>query len=525
MTGPTSFDDRYNEPDQLRDQVRRLLRYRAIIALGAALGLLCGVLLALLRVDQYISTGEVVVRSTADPFSNISVSIDHQLSMPTERQVALSATVADRAAKTLGEPAARTDALQSSLRVVNPPDTQVLRFQYTAGSPKRAARAANAFVEAYLADRKDRTDAKVERMTRALDEQILTLRKQSATTKGPTRSGVETQIASLQKRLSDLETRDTSGGDVVRGAEPPAHPAGPGQVVIVGLGLLGGLTIGIMLAWLRAVLEPRVRSVADMQSSLRAPVIGILPGATEDDELLTVGRNHNRLTEAYRTLAFRLTHDERSAGRHSLLVLAPREHPNTEAVAVNLCAAIAEIGHDVVLVDATGSAPALASRLPILPDSADSVVDAGRAGRFSIVSGNSELDTSGSPAPRGATHILPSNFPAASVVVLARAMLEQADGLALAQRVDGVLVVGGLNSTRRDDLRRVHELIVCAGGRIAGAVLDTGVRGGRLSTALDGARHRRKKYRGRIPMFRPDPEHHAESPLTEKDETLTASQG
>lgn len=568
MTGPISFDDRYNEPDQLRDQLRQLLRYRSVIALGIVLGLLVGVLLALFRADHYTSTGEVVVRSTADPFSSISVSIDHQLSMATERQVALSATVAARAASSLGEPADAA-GLQRDLRVSNPPDTQVLRFEYTADTPGQAARGTNAFVEAYLADRKERTDAMVRRMTTALEEQVAALTKQIESKTGAARSSAQSQIASLQKRISDLKTRDTTGGDIVRKGEVPAQPSGPGLVVLIGLGLLGGLTLGILLAWLRSVLEPRVRSVTDTQGSLGAPVLGILSGAQEGDELLAVTRSNSALTETYRTLAFRLTHDERSCGRSSLMVLAPREHPNAAAVAANLCAAIAETGHDVLLVDATTGTPALATRLPLLADSADGeepsapgeaeagqggsradgvIVDAGRAGagRFTLLPGSRQSDTAGSPTPPVVNHILASTDPATSVVVLTRALLEHADGLAVAQRVDGILVVAGLNHTRRDDLRRVRELISCTGGRIVGAVLDTDARRGRLRNALDGGRLRRKHRRtpatssspdAAAADVRPTAEHHGEGPHKEtipqpdavssgaQDESLTASQG
>ncbi|MER6995601.1 hypothetical protein [Streptomyces sp. NPDC000410] len=495
MTGPIGFDDRYNEPDQLRDQVRRLLRYRWIIALGTVLGLLGGVCLALLRADQYTAVGEVVVRSTADPFSSINVSIDHQLSMATERQVALSATVAARAARALGEPTAAA-RLHSGLKVINPPDTQVLRFEYVSTDPYRAAGASNAFVEAYLADRKDRIDAMVRRMTTALDEQVATLAKQGAAQKGAARAGTQNQIDTLQKRILDLKARDTTGGDIVRKGAPPAHPSGPGPEVIAGLGLLGGLTLGIVLAWLLAVLEPRVRSISDAQASLGAPVLGILPGAPENGELLQVGRSSGPLTEAYRTLAFQLTHDGRNSGSGSLLVLAPREHPGTAAVAANLCAAIAETGHEVLLVDATAGTPALATRLPRPSGGADGskgdrvTIDAGRAGRFALLASNQGKNGAGAPPASAVSRLLPEASSGKSVVVLTRALLDHADGLPVAQRVDGVLVVGSLNRTLRDDLKRVRELIGCAGGRIVGAVLDSGERPGWFRGVVDGARVR-----------------------------------
>ncbi|WP_245873965.1 hypothetical protein [Streptomyces phaeoluteigriseus] len=107
MTGPIPFDDRYDEPDQLRDQLRRILRHRALIALGILLGVLGGLALSQQRAHTYAATSEVLVRSTTDPFSAVGVSADNQVSMSTEQRIAASATVAVRAARLLGRPTAR----------------------------------------------------------------------------------------------------------------------------------------------------------------------------------------------------------------------------------------------------------------------------------------------------------------------------------------------------------------------------------------------------------------------------------
>ncbi|MER6981940.1 hypothetical protein ABT317_34455, partial [Streptomyces carpinensis] len=312
MPSPTGFDDQYVERDQLRDQLRQLLRYPVTIAAGIALGLLGGLLLVQLRAGSYTSTADVLVRSKVDPFSTYGVSVDNQLSMGTERQIGLSATVATRAARALGEPS-RAATLPADLRVTNPPDSQVLRFTYTAASPRRAARVANAFAQAYLADRQDRTRATVQRMTSGLEQQIgvLAAKGSTAKTDDPAAGARRDQINALQKRISDIRAFDTSGGDIVRVAEPPARPSGPGRGALIGLGLLAGVLLGIVLAWLRSALEPRVRSVGEVQAVLDAPVLGILPGrgtGDDKDELLQVGRVAGSRAEAYRTLAFRLRH-------------------------------------------------------------------------------------------------------------------------------------------------------------------------------------------------------------------------
>lgn len=473
MTSPAGFDDRYDDPDQLRDQVRLLLRYRATIALGVVLGLLGGLILVLLRAGAYTSTSEVLVRSRTDPFSTFGVAADNQVSMGTELQIALSATVAARAATALRQPS-DADALLTDLRVTNPRDTQVLRFEYTGGTPTRAARVTNAFAQAYLADRQDRSKAMVTRMTTGLEAQITTLTKRVIAMKSGGSSagtaGMQQQIGILQKRVSDIRTYDTSGGDVVRRAEPPTRPSGPAPAWLIAFGLIAGLLLGLVLAWLRSALEPRARSVGEVQGALHAPVLGILPAPDTEGDPLEVGRSAGSRAEAYRALAFRLRggDDRTPVGR--LMVVAPtasRRASGTtergaEAVAVNLAAALAESGEDVLLVDATAAARGLPARLPLTTgDAAPSdvpegevVVDAGTAGRFTL-----------RPDSRGVTgDDRPTLF-------LTPSLLEHADGLALARRVDGVLVVGALGEVRRDDLKRVRELVSCSGGHIVGVAL------------------------------------------------------
>ncbi|OXY89537.1 hypothetical protein [Streptomyces diastatochromogenes] len=536
MTGPFHLDDRYDEPDQLRDQLRRLLRHRAMIALGIVLGLLAGAALALVRTHTYTSTSEVLVRSTTDPFGTVAVAADNQVSMGTEQQIAASAAVAIRAAHTLGQSPSRAGALQDRLRVTNPPKSQVLRFEFTADSPKRAARGANAFAEAYLADRKGRNDAAVERATRGVEQQIAAVTKQSVKKKSDdgdsadsadsVNSAVQSEIATLHKRVSDINSRDTTGGDIVRSGEAPRHPSGPGWPILLVLGLASGLALGILLAWLRSALDSRVRSADEARAALRAPVFGMLPRQDHDGEaLLTVGHTGGDRTEAYRALAYRLRQTGPSAGAGRVLVVAPRRRTATGEVAVNLAAALAECGDEVLLVDADPDTPGLATRLPLVPEDARTPeekslpegslpVDAGTAGRFACCSsaGTGAYVQAG---VSGAVHRVLSGADSDTTVVVTRPLLEHADALAVAQRVDGVLLVTDLDTTRRDDLRRVHELIGCSGGNLLGTVLDAGRPYGRLRAALRRRTQRRPTVEPAIPIVE----------QSAKDDTLTVSRG
>ncbi|MCZ1011661.1 hypothetical protein O1L68_38705 [Streptomyces lydicus] len=332
------FDEPAEEPDQIRDQLRQLLRYRALLVLGLVLGMLGGAAVSLLGGSTYTATGEVVVHaiSTA-PFEAGGVSVDKQISMGTERQIAQSASVAAGAAKALKldtDPA----TLQRDLRVSNPPETQTLMFEYSADTADRASALVNAFVHAYLDYRQDAATQRIDKTVSKLGEELKPLQEQrkvldrriagasgsGRATDESERSNLVSEIADLQGRISSLKSLDTTPGDIVRKGDPPAFPSSPGLVVLLLAGAVIGLVLGILAAWVRSVLEPRVRSVADVQDNLRAPVLGILPRRQGGTELLEVGRSgRGNRAEAYRTIAFRLVHDQRFAGRGSLLIVAP----------------------------------------------------------------------------------------------------------------------------------------------------------------------------------------------------------
>lgn len=482
MTGPVPFDDGFGEPDQLRDQLRLLLRHRVAMALGIALGLLGGLAMALYDAGTYSSTSEVLVRAGADPFDTVNVPVDNQISMTTEQQIAAGAAVAVRAARTLGQPDSRFTALQDHLRVTNPAKSQVLRFEFTANAPQRAARGADAFAEAYLADRRSRNDAAVQRAVDGLSTQIAALSRQPAkdSDNSAEASAVQSEIGSLRKRVSEINSRDTSGGDIVRGGAVPARPSGPGASTLAVLGLAGGAVLGILLAWLCSALDSRVRSAREVRAALGAPVLGSLPpGPREDDALLAVGRTDGVRVQAYRSVAFRTG----LPGGGCLLVVAPRADDGAGEVAANLAAAFAECGREVVLVDADPDAPGLAARLPLVPAAEHTapetslpeggvLVDAGSAGRFTLRPGGEAGRSPHTDAPR-ATDRTASGTCSPTTVVAGRPLLEHPHALAAAQHYDGVVVVTG-RGTRRDDLRQTAELIGCSGVRLLGAVVDAG---------------------------------------------------
>ncbi|MCX4528206.1 MULTISPECIES: lipopolysaccharide biosynthesis protein [unclassified Streptomyces] len=510
--GPPAED----EPDLLRDQFRQLLRYRRLIGAGIGIGLLGGVYLGISTADTYVSVADIVLRApTDDPF-NPSLAPDKAINIGSERQVALSSSIATEAAKKLGVSATGLAALRSGLQVTNPPQTMVLRFTYTSSSPKEAARRANALTEAYLLKRQEALDVTRDKMVKGYQDQRDPVAKQldelakdiarmpagsARDAANSSKTDLQSEVGRYNSSITKLEALDMTPGRVTSPATAPTAPDGPGLPMSLTLGAAVGLALGLLAAWVRLVFDPAPRSEGDVARSLRAPVLGSLPrGKTDGGPLLAAGEEDPRLAEEFRSVAFRLAYDARFADRRRLLVVAPRGSSEmAAAVAVNLAASFAETGKDVLLIEADLRTPVLASQLPTdaggrprwsrLPDGAGSgghpghgdtdwpggrqlVVDAGESGAFDLIPGERARNVARAlTSPQTTRLISEADSPNSTVVVLAPPVLSYADALALVDRVDGVLVVCDPRAVHRSDLSRIRELISGAGGTVLGAVL------------------------------------------------------
>ncbi|MET9884396.1 lipopolysaccharide biosynthesis protein [Streptomyces sp. NPDC006430] len=529
-----------DEPDLLRDQFKQLLRYRRLLGAGVGIGLLGGVYLGISTADTYVATADIVLRApTDDPF-NPSLAPDKAINIGSERQVALSSSIANEAAKKLGVGAKEFAGLRSGLQVTNPPQTMVLRFTYTASSPKEAATRANAMAEAYLLKRQESLDVTRDKMVKGYQEQRDPVAKNlddlvKQINSMPAGSGrdaayssktdLQSKVNTLNSNIAKLQALDMTPGRVTSAATPPAAPDGPGIPMSLALGAAVGLALGLLAAWVRLVFDPAPRSEGDVARSLRAPVLGYLPrDKTGGGPLLAAGEEDPRLAEEYRSVAFRLAYDSRFADRRRLLVVAPRGSSETAAaVAVNLAASFAETGKDVLLIEADLRTPVLASQLPTdaggrprwsqlpgsqaagaqpaghgdadWPDGRQLTVDAGESGAFDLIPGEPVRNVARAlTSPRATRLISEADSPNSTVVVLAPPVLSYADALALVDRVDGVLVVCDPRAVHRSDLARIRELISGAGGTVLGAVLhaplpvDKRTRGGRSKGSAASAK-------------------------------------
>ncbi|WNI26385.1 lipopolysaccharide biosynthesis protein [Streptomyces sp. ITFR-16] len=543
MTHTVRAPEDQDEPALLRDQFRQLLRYRALLACGVVLGLLGSGWLALSGEDTYSSTGEVSVRSAAsDPFA-AGASADKGINIGSERQTAVSDAVGTVAAGTLTKQGDTVEVgkLLSGLQVTNPPNTLVLRFSYTGRTPEQARARAQALAEAYLEIRRERTEDSIDNMVdgyraqlKPLTEQRDRLAEQETGTVGDdvtsARANLIVSISALSQKISELRALDTTPGYLNKKPVAPVKPTGAGLPLLLGLGGVVGLALGLLLSWVRLVFDPAVRSTRELVRSLGAPLLGTLPRErAAAGPLLAIGRAGSRLAEEYRAVAFRLAYDPSFAERRRLLVTAPRgDNDMATAAAVNLAAAFAEMGRDVLLVEADLRTPRLAGDLGTAapggrprwaagrddrnwPSDSRTNVDVPGSGAFTLVAGRrmDNVPRALTSAPVGRI-LAEGGRPGAVVIVLAPPVLAYADAVALIDRVEGVVVVCDPREVHRSDLERIREIIGAAGGTVLGTLLHPGYgrleRRARRKAAARRARQAERAHEG------PDPRGEADGP-------------
>ena len=197
--------------------------------------------------DSYAATTDIVLRApTSDPFAP-TLSSDKALNMGSERQTALSRSVAQGAAKQLKMSADEVDQLQSGLQVTNPPQTLVLHFTYNASDPNEAARRANALTASYIDMRKDQWESVRDSMLKSLQDQLNPVAKQNdelsrqikqlpdgsaADSAYAVQANLLNRITDLRSKITSLKALDMTPGqrDPQRHGPPVVRRAGPAAV-------------------------------------------------------------------------------------------------------------------------------------------------------------------------------------------------------------------------------------------------------------------------------------------------------
>lgn len=159
-----------------------------------------------------------------------------------------------------------------------------------------------------------------------------------------------------QGRTSDVVVISVVSGPTLRAA-----PISPDPKIYIGLGLLGGLVLGLLIAILREVLDNSVRTVESAQRLVGAPVLGTIPydPDTRRTPLIVGDESTSLRSEAYRQLRTNLQFINAARSANIIMITSSVPLEGKSTTAVNLAMTFMEFGERVLLIDADLRRPRL----------------------------------------------------------------------------------------------------------------------------------------------------------------------
>jgi capsular exopolysaccharide synthesis family protein len=341
------------------------------------------------------------------------------------------------------------------------------------------------------------------------DTVILTLTAADRTPQGSV--DVVTAVSNAFVRVVDqLETRPGGAGPMVtvQVVQPPVLPAAPVTPRLslnLIIGLLVGLVLGFGIAIARRSMDVSVRSAEELEAATEAAVLGVVPddpaSATPAISLATSragGVTSRSRAEAFRRIRTNLEFSDVDVTNRVLVVTSALPDEGKTTSACDLAAALAAVGHRVVLVEGDLRRPAAAALLGL-----DNAV-----GLSTVLTGKIELDRAlqsdtlggfdvlaGGRTPPRPNEMLASRRAASLigelrqryefVIIDSPPILPVADAVNLGTHADGAIVVCRWASTSRADVVSAVAALRAVSVPVVGTI---------LSRARGGARAPWKYY-------------------------------
>jgi capsular exopolysaccharide synthesis family protein len=161
---------------------------------------------------------------------------------------------------------------------------------------------------------------------------------------------------------TDVALPKTSMVEIVDTAKPGLRPVRPNKVLNIALGIVVGLVVGVGLAFFIEYLDTSVKTIDDVERTLGAPVLGVIPQNV--GVLLDEGADSPH-AEAYRVLRTNLLFSRKDDRLNSIAVVSAGAGEGKSTTIFNLACVFAQSGQRVVVVDSDLRRPSLHKMLRI----------------------------------------------------------------------------------------------------------------------------------------------------------------
>ena len=481
-----------------------------IILLTALIAATASYLIARSSTPVYQAQAEVLLRG-----ANASITQSTQsntLTVATELRVISGFAVRQTVLKTLPNAVPISRAVSTSLNSFS--------VSTKSTDPQLAAASANAYVNAYIAQRRsdslhdiqaviDQLQAKVT----DLQHQIDALGPPATTPAGVTRvlSAADVQRTALQNQqanyrieMNDLQLQvgDVSGGALVLSpAGVPTSPVAPQPARTAAEAGGGGLILGLALAFLMEYLDNTVKtSEALARVSGDLPVLGLIPTVTGwrdrgQARVITRAAPSSPVSEAYRSLRTSLRFVGLDRPIRVMHVSSPASKDGKSTTVANLGVVLAQVGEKVVIVDLDLRRPRMHEFFQL----------SNQKGFTSVILGDLPLSqalqevpgvpglsvlTAG-PTPTSPSEMLSSSRSASVVATLRDSgytvlldsppLLPVSDALVVSTMADASVLVASAGLTKTDEIKRALELLHQVHAPLVGIVLNRAASGAHYS--------------------------------------------
>jgi capsular exopolysaccharide synthesis family protein len=213
-------------------------------------------------------------------------------------------------------------------------------------SPQLSALVANAYSKAYIEFRREKAQEQVGAVITPVEQRIKSLSPAEV-------DGLEGE--KLRERLGELELEQalkTGKTTLVQPAGIPSSPSSPKVKRDVIVGLIIGLVLGLALAALLERIDRRVRSIEELEQLFGLPILAQIPRAKGFEDATLSEMLQEPEAEAFRALRTNLRYFNVDMESRAILIASPEPADGKTTVARGLAGAMAQMGDNVVLVEA-----------------------------------------------------------------------------------------------------------------------------------------------------------------------------
>lgn len=461
-----------------------VLRRRWLIVVGlAVLGLVGALAYATVAPKSYTATASVNVVATGADTSNTNVSNSRTggtVNLDTEAQLVTSGIIGAIAQK-LMHSSETVYQLTKQVGVTIPPNSTVLTINCSASTAAASATCAQDFARAYLQNRSTSAALSLATQEKDLQGKVTSLLKDmsrlntqiSALPKNsPTRASDAATVATDKGQVNAFNRQITSltggaanvvGGSIITPASAPGKPTSPKKSLILPSGLVAGLVIGLIAAFVWDRRDKRLHSAEDVERLLDIPILLNLSRNAFGRQVSLASprsRTGRAFTELAHTLAASL-----GEGSHILLVAGTTQGPGVSAIAANLAATLARTHSEAVLVCADLRDSVAAELFGLVDKRGLAEVLAGRATVGEVARGPAGVPGLWVIPPGADTSLAEYHFQhdtakaltsqlrrdARYVIIEAQATEDGAETFALAEFADAALLTVEIDKTDRDE--------------------------------------------------------------------------